>query len=80
MTLRQEELIDLPVVQLNPTSCFSITTYDISDADGITPTFAKIVDRKLSVHIDDVRFFGTHVLTLTAIVNDSVATRLPFGG
>ena len=78
--LRNKVEVDLPTVQLAPSDCFTISTYTIVDGLGNVPDFAKIENNKLVVQIDDPSLFGSHELTLTAVVNDSVSTNLVFNG
>ena len=80
LSLRNKVEVELPTVQLTPSACFAVSTYNIVNSLGNVPNWAKVENGKLVVQMDDPSLFGSHELTLTAVVNDSVGTNLSFNG
>ena len=78
--LRNKVEVELPTVQLTPSACFTVSTYKIVNSLGNVPNWAKIENGKLVIQMDDPSLFGSHELTLTAVINDSVSTNLSFNG
>ena len=63
--------LTLPVIELTPSTCFTVTHFELIDNTGTTSDFASISGSTLTVLTNSQSLLGQQELTLVAIVDDA---------
>ena len=60
-----------PVVTVNPVNCFSVTSFDVTDASSLNvPAYLSTSVSTIDIFTDDRSFLGSHTLLIKAVVSN----------